>query len=295
MTGMGHSGTCNGFNIYDGASDAIPLRPEAKPLKREMPPARECVDSFAELNVDWLGVQEPECRIGDPECNCRGDVEMNAWALRRGHLVRATGEIEPVGSGCSCAVREPITAASCPSPSDACGDPAGFTTIAEGDEFWIANEGLAFVLRKDRLLVLQRGDAKPIRDEPIPMPGIDFIGVEYSADAMLLDLPSFPRSFRVARPPLAAGDREFDGDASQWGDRCVVHLRAKRWDDAEAACFTALETGGSNKTRGALTYNLGRVAEGRGDPATALQWYRRSDRLRPGNKTVTARIEALAK
>lgn len=296
LTGMGHSGTCNGLNIYDGADDAISLRPGAKPIERAMPEIRECVDTFAELSLDWLGVAEPECRLGDPECNCRGEVEMEAWALRRGNLVRAIGEIEAVGSGCSCAVQVPITAATCPSPSDPCGDLAGFTTIeTTSDHFWIANEGLAFVLRQDRLMVVQRGDSKPIRDEPIPTPGIDFIGVEYVRDAALIDPPEFPRSFRVGRAALADADAKFGGSASEWGDRCVVHLRAKRWDDAEAACFAGLEEGGSNKTRGALTYNLGRVAEGRGDAATALRWYRRSDRLRPGNATVKARIDALAK
>jgi hypothetical protein len=296
MTGMGHSGTCAGMNIYDGASRPIPVRPDAMPLRREMPRARECVEIFSEIVVDWIGVTEPDCILGDPACNCRGEPEMEAWLLHRGSLVQAIGEIEPVGGGCSCISQVPIAAATCPSPSDPCGDPVGFTTIDQAkDDFWIATHAdVGFVLRNDRMLVVHRGDPRPIRDEPIPAPGIDVIGVEYHADAALLEPPEFPRSFRVARPSLAKSDESFSGDASKWGDRCVVHLREKRWDDAEAACFAGLEEGGSNKTRGALTYNLGRVAEGRGDPERALLWYRRSDRLRPGNATVKERIDSLA-
>jgi hypothetical protein len=296
-TGMGHSGTCEGLNIYDGAGDAIALRPGAVEMRREMPPPRECVESFGELSVNWIGVAEPDCMLGEPDCNCRGTTEMEAWLLHRGNLVHAVGDLEAVGGGCSCTSRTPIAAASCPSPTDPCGETVGFTTIDPAtDDFWIATyEDFALVLRKDRLLVMHRGDPKAIRDEPIPAPGLDVLGVEFHRNAALLDPPpEFPRTLRVPWPALAAEDRALTGDASAWGDRCVVHLRAKRLDEAEAACFAALEAGGTNKTRGAITYNLGRTAEARSDPFTALRWYRRSDRLRPGNATVKARIDALA-
>gem|GEM_PF-2306013 len=50
---------------------------------------------------------------------------------------------------------------------------------------------------------------------------------------------------------------------------------------------------GSGERRGALLYNLGRIAEGQSDPEQAVSAYRRSLAVRPGNSSVSARLLAL--
>jgi tetratricopeptide (TPR) repeat protein len=109
----------------------------------------------------------------------------------------------------------------------------------------------------------------------------------------VLDAVPMPSRLRVRWPSLAADDRAFSGSAREWGERCFVHLRAGRHDEAEAACFAGLQQGGSNRTRGALTYTLGRIEEARGNRDRALVYYERSDNLRPGNAAVQARLAAL--
>lgn len=291
MTGMGHEGTCDGRNIYTGAGYSIELRPGAAVPELEMPPVRACEnDGFVEPLASWSRDRELDCVIGEDDCGCEDNNEMEAWFIRSGRIVQFTGNIDSAGGGCGCPVDIAATPGNCPSSTDPCGSTLGFPAIdPEVDVFWIATDGsAALVLRGDRVQLL--GPKQMVlRDEKL---GDEVIGVEFHADTLLIEGIALPTKFHAAWPALAPDDTA-GPTASEWGDRCVRHLREKHWDHAEAACLAGLVEGGKDKTRGAIMYNLGRVAEARGDAATALQWYRRSDRLRPGNKTVLERITAL--
>jgi len=79
-----------------------------------------------------------------------------------------------------------------------------------------------------------------------------------------------------------------------WGNRCFVHLKAKRYAPASAACRRGLEIATEGSIRGAILYNLGRIAEEQGHVEEARRQYRSSLRERPGNKTVQARLKGLS-
>lgn len=68
---------------------------------------------------------------------------------------------------------------------------------------------------------------------------------------------------------------------------------AGRNDDARNRLYDALVYNRDAKSRGAILYNLGRVAEAQGQPENAADFYRRSLVLRT-NDTVKARLTALA-
>lgn len=79
-----------------------------------------------------------------------------------------------------------------------------------------------------------------------------------------------------------------------WSDRCWKHFRRGRIGYAEAACKRGLRAARDNKARGALLYNLGRIAEAQGSRASAVKYYQRSLRVRP-HKVVSNRLEALTR
>lgn len=175
----------------------------------------------------------------------------------------------------------------------------------------------------------RRGESTPARDVTIPFGPTDVIGVRFHADARPLarviehGLAALraPQSCGGAAPvvapsgastascepgtrraggaceaiPLDASDVGFE-DArrgSGWGDRCVTHLRAGALDAAEAACARGLAVAERASTRGALLYNLGRIAEARGDVAAARTAYERSLTERPGNAPTVSALAAL--
>lgn len=78
-----------------------------------------------------------------------------------------------------------------------------------------------------------------------------------------------------------------------WGNRCFAHLAANRLDAAQAACDRGLAQATDQAVRGSLLYNLGRVAEARGERGRARELYRRSLAARPGNRVVQGRLDAL--
>jgi len=98
------------------------------------------------------------------------------------------------------------------------------------------------------------------------------------------------------RIALDAADEGFvdTRGGSGWGERCTLHLRAGALDAAEAACARGLEIAERPSTRGALFYNLGRIAEGRGDRAAARGAYESSLAARPGNAPTERALEALS-
>jgi tetratricopeptide (TPR) repeat protein len=72
----------------------------------------------------------------------------------------------------------------------------------------------------------------------------------------------------------------------------LFHLR--QLEEAERVTREALELTRSDRTKGALLYNLGRIAEERGDAAAALEHYTRSLAARD-NRTVKRRLDKLRK
>lgn len=281
--GMSHNGVCSGLNLYDGASDTVVLRPgstEPNATFFEGACSEGLMDPHAEIDLD-----------GEPGVPCDDDDEMLAYAIERGQLVRTTGSIGTVGEECSCVSALPLSAVSCPSLFDPCGDRQGFPGLADASRWWVSSDGRrALRLDDEELSVWAPGEAEPLRRDSV---GEEILGVEVHARSVLLEDPEVPEVMRAALPPLSVDDRGFAGSAKDWGNRCFGHLRAGLLDAAEAACFAGLVAGGSDGTRGAITYNLGRIEEARGDQARALTYYERSDRLRPGNATVQERIQAL--
>ncbi|MFO0747371.1 MAG: tetratricopeptide repeat protein [Myxococcota bacterium] len=93
-------------------------------------------------------------------------------------------------------------------------------------------------------------------------------------------------------PDLDARARALTGSASDLGNRCFRQLQAAELDEARATCAEALRRKPSDATRGAILFNLGLIAEKRGDPAEARRLYRESLAARP-NATVRKRLDAL--
>jgi len=222
----------------------------------------------------------------------------------------------------------PLSRADCPSHADPCGDAAAFPAIADADDFWVATDGsAAMASRGDTLEIFTAGSSSATRSIRIPSRASDVVGVRFHHDASLLaeriDHPPVAHHDRacptapapaVATPPaacdigqhrsaggacetIALADEDIDfvdtHAGADWGNRCVLHTRAGELDAAEAACARGLAAAERDTTRGALYYNLGRIAERRGDAPSARARYQRSLTLRPGNATVQAALDAL--
>ncbi|MRG90362.1 tetratricopeptide repeat protein [Polyangium spumosum] len=84
------------------------------------------------------------------------------------------------------------------------------------------------------------------------------------------------------------------GDAPALTELCWAAFKAGELERAKKSCEEALRRTTSPKIQGMAHYNLGRVAEERKDPKTALDHYRKSVALRP-NETVEKRLAELAK
>lgn len=80
--------------------------------------------------------------------------------------------------------------------------------------------------------------------------------------------------------------------ARELGNRCAQRMRAREWPEAQRLCECALAANPGARSEGAILYNLGRIAEGRGDRDAARGHYRRSLERRP-SAIVRARLESL--
>lgn len=281
--GMIHNGVCSGLNLYDGAGEARPLRPGATEPTLRFPAPTGCAQGGpGDLLLTALDPDALDPDALDPDDACEASDELVTFALRRGRLVRATGSIDSVGMECACASWLPASPAVCPSPLDPCGHGQGLPSRDAWPELWVTNdERVALGHDAEGLAVLVPEHPEPIRRVPA-VSGI--LGVEHHRDTLLLEL-ALPPAIRVLVPPLHESDEGFEGAAKAWGNRCFVHLQAHRLDAAEAACLAGLLEGGTEGTRGALTYNLGRIAEARGDLDRARSYYQRSQGLRPHEAT----------
>lgn len=97
---------------------------------------------------------------------------------------------------------------------------------------------------------------------------------------------------RPTTPPSGPTTAPDPRSASELGNACFAHLKAGDLATAERECALALERADNDRTRGAVLFNLGLLAEKRGDAASARTYYQRSLTARP-NDTVRKRLEAL--
>ena len=80
--------------------------------------------------------------------------------------------------------------------------------------------------------------------------------------------------------------------AKTLGELGWAYFNAGQLDEAEDRLERGLQYADNDQTRGAILYNLGRVAEANGDKAHAIELYQRSLAVRP-NTTVDARLIGL--
>ncbi|MCA9711549.1 MAG: tetratricopeptide repeat protein, partial [Myxococcales bacterium] len=105
--------------------------------------------------------------------------------------------------------------------------------------------------------------------------------------------PSRCHELHRARPAAPRGRAALGRSARAWGNDCVARLRIGHWASAEASCLEGLTIATEAKTKGALLYNLGRIAEAQGAQAQALEHYRSSLAARPDDRTVKRRLAKL--
>ena len=205
----------------------------------------------------------------------------------------------------------------CPGPGDPCGDPEPFRKRAKldgrGREHWIASDGsMALTATRHAYQLWKVGDPTAIALE---LPDVDatrdVIGVRAHADvSRLRTLVATHATLGTSAPSRAAettttdqchalhtarhaAEPEPERTASAWGEDCYAHLRVGLWGIAEASCLRGLAAAPEPGTRGAILYNLGRIAEAQGAPAQAMEHYRSSLAARPGNATVKQRLAKL--
>jgi hypothetical protein len=312
------NGACSGLNIYDAVAYTHELVDGLREIDDSDAQTLACSSSVSfggDVPAPWpIDFEQFGCSIDGPhdddddDCWVCHDMaeEAEVFLLRRGQIWRVRDNVSGVGGGRWIAAM-PARPTLCPSVHDPCGDPrafAGLIDLEANPEFWIANSGAAALTANGHAYTLWRlAEAAPVHVE---LPGIDathdLLGVRFHDDlGPLLDRlgaefepPAVdPRTCQM--PPLAREDREFvdTRGGRGWGNRCFAHIQAQRWTDAEAACRHGLEQADDPAVRGALLYNLGRVAEGREAYEYAIELYRESLELRPGNATVQARLDEL--
>jgi len=97
------------------------------------------------------------------------------------------------------------------------------------------------------------------------------------------------------RAELAAEDRAFvdtQGGAG-WGNRCFLHVRGRRLENARAACNKGLAMKPVPAIHGAILYSLAVTEELAGDERRACALLIRSLDVRPGNQATRSKHDAL--
>lgn len=247
--------------------------------------------------------------------------ESDIFMIRRGQLWNVRDSMGHAGGWRSFHQR-PARPDDCPTINDACGDPEPFRTVAKLDdrkrEHWIATDGsMAVTAVKQAYSLWKRDAATPIEHE---LPGVDatrdLLGVRAHADVgrlrtviaghSTLGTRSSRRSPETIEtdqchelyqaeeaakpgPPIEIPKRS----AHAWGEDCYSSLRAEQWNWAEKSCLRGLAVATEAGTKGALLYNLGRIAEAQHAIPQAMEHYRDSLAARPGNATVKQRLAKL--
>ena len=291
-TGVWSNGGCTGVDVVDAVGDAIALVPGERPLQseeRDTPPqcrATEAVQPDAALS-------EPQCTLGDETCEtfCYHDDEAEAFCVRRGQLVHVTASASAGAGACTCVSPRPLTPDACPSPVEPCGDPSAFAGITDAEQFWVASDGSFALAGGGGTLDLRsrQGTVRTVKKVGALL-GVHF--VEDATPLMSLSWPT-PEVVRPRWPEPSPSDAGFSGKGNDWANRCFSHLMSGRHDEAESACWSGLAIEDRARTRATLVYNLGRIAEQRGNTGRAIAFYERSLALRPGNEAVQSRLDGL--
>lgn len=278
---------CGGANIYSMWADVTMLRGDIPTDSTELIDAR-CVESTVEgssVLEFWAALDADACAFGEACCPNAG--EATARTIANGVSLLFAGDVGMMGGECGCVQTRPVSPATCASPLDPCGRGDNFDAVDGMAAWWVANdEGAMLGVHDDTFFVYGAGRDDALRAETLGLPLSSIYGVEV--------LPSFPTDAAEFVPgvlvqiPVAEASPD-----DSWGNACFRHFKAGRLAQAEAACVEGLLDGGTDKARGALTYTLGRIAQARGNATRAAAFYRRSLRLRPGNATVQARLDAL--
>lgn len=103
--------------------------------------------------------------------------------------------------------------------------------------------------------------------------------------------PPAPNTAPVERtettPDDSADRRRWKVGPGEWGwsNRCFELGKAGKYKDGAKVCDLGLKYASSDSIRGALYYNHGYISEAQGHWASARLFYRKSLKVRPGNKT----------
>lgn len=234
--------------------------------------------------------------------------------VRRGLLVTIRDDVQGTGLEVREVAFARATPALCPSEADPCGDAAAFAAVPgvrvptiskalgepppeveKGPDFWIASDGShALTWSALAWALWVPGQNTPARSGVAPALFDHVIGVRYHRDvAPLLGGSCSALCAQPSQcPQVEDADDEDSRSASELGNACFKALKADDLDEAETLCTRALDRSPAPRTLGAVLYNLGLIAEKRGDTSTARRHYESSLEARP-NKTVEARLRAL--
>ncbi len=313
--GWDWNGACYGaLSVYDAVSWSEPLVAGAATLDGRGMRVFGCSFEASPGDPPWPLASGLSCRgpeLGHCDCSERYP-ESEVFVLRRGRLWRVEDSMSHADS-IRWVSRRRVAPPSCPSINDPCGPPEAFAALrrrSRHTEYWVATDGTAALSGRGHDYRLHRSDGS--EPDAFELPELhassDVLGVRQHTDlgpllaAMqrhptLGGAPPGPPDARTCQPLVAAAEDEGfvdDRGGRGWGDRCLGHIRTERWDAAESACQHGLDMATEGQVRGALLYNLGRVAEGRGLVEAAVSLYRRSAEARPGNRAVDRRLRALA-
>lgn len=320
-SGWDWNGACHeGMSVYDAFDVDLALVPDPPPpeLTTDGMRAKGCYSMEpASIERPWpVGGGET---MDAEECE---EGESEIFVLRRGQLWGVRDGMGHAG-GSRSFLQRPARPDDCPTVNDPCGDPAPFRTLAKLDELerehWVATDGsMALTAVKHGYSLWKAGATAAIEHElPTVDATRDVLGVRAHADVARLRTlvakhPALGTSSTRRAPETletdechalhdaerAAAARPGDEAAPErsahaLGEDCYARLGVGLWRSAEASCLQGLATATEPGTRGAILYNLGRIAEAQGALPQAMEHYRDSLAARPKNATVEGRLAKL--
>ncbi len=274
----------------------------------------------------WPASDDPDDPDDDPddserqECqSCGDDVsDSEVQFVRKGFWITIADDVSGAAEWRRVVELRVATPALCPSPEDPCGSPKLFKlgpevaavrkALAEGElpdltkgpDFWVANDGrLALTLASDGAWALLSPGKPPEKRGKLDAKGFaERLGARYHADvdplvrALGRSLCGKPSACPADPGPAEESETDDERTASELGNACFEALKANELTQAKVLCERALERDPSNRTLGAVRYNLGLIAEKLHRKDDAIRWYEQSLEVRD-NATVRKRLEAL--